>query len=101
MKRARRFGPGEHAMNTTLPRRRNISATILIIMVSILIMPPVAAAQENDGWTFRVTPYLWMLGLDGTTAALGNDVPLEADFGDILDPAPRRAARPHTHRRAR
>ena len=57
----------------------------MVLMVSVLLMPRVATAQESDGWTFRITPYLWMLGLDGTTAALGNDVPLDASFGDILD----------------
>lgn len=54
-------------------------------MVSVLLMPRVATAQESDGWTFCITPYLWLLALDGKTAALGNDVPVDADFGDILD----------------
>lgn len=72
-------------MISKLPRRRNFSATILIIMVCVLSTPGVVTAQESDGWNFRITPYIWMLALDGTTAAMGNDVPLKADFGDILD----------------
>jgi hypothetical protein len=72
-------------MISKLPRRRKLAAAILALSVSVMLMPAVATAQESDGWNFRITPYLWMLGLDGTTAALGNDVPVEADFGDILD----------------
>jgi hypothetical protein len=72
-------------MISKLPRRRKLATAILTLSFSALLLPSVATAQESDGWDFRVTPYLWMLGMDGTTAALGNDVPLEADFGDILD----------------
>lgn len=68
-----------------LTRRRKLATAILTLSISALLMPGVVAAQESDGWNFRISPYIWMLGLDGTTAALGNDVPLEADFGDILD----------------
>jgi len=50
-----------------------------------MLSPGLVAAQQNDGWNFRITPYIWLLALDGTTAAAGNDVPLKADFGDILD----------------
>jgi len=50
-----------------------------------MLSPGLVTAQQNDGWNFRITPYMWLLALDGTTAAAGNDVPLDADFGDILD----------------
>ena len=66
-------------------RRRLLAATILTLSVFALLAPGAVTAQQSDGWEFRLTPYLWMLSLDGTTAAMGNDVPLEADFGDILD----------------
>ncbi len=66
-------------------RQSKLASVVLILGVSMMFIPGVAPAQESDGWQFRITPYIWMLGLDGTTAALGNDVPLEADFGDILD----------------
>ena len=68
-----------------LARHSTLATAILALSISALLMPGVVTAQESDGWKFRLTPYLWALGLDGTTAALGNDVPLEADFGDILD----------------
>ena len=68
-----------------LARHRVLTAAILTFAVSTSIWPGTATAQESDGWKFRISPYLWMLGLDGTTAALGNDVAVDASFGDILD----------------
>ena len=68
-----------------LARHRVLTAVTLSLIVSASFWPGTASAQESDGWKFRITPYLWMLGLDGTTAALGNDVPVEATFSDILD----------------
>jgi len=72
-------------MVTKILPRSKLTAAVLTLSVLIAIAPGVATAQESDGWNFRITPYIWMLGLDGTTAALGSDVPLKADFGDILD----------------
>ena len=72
-------------MISKLPRRRKLATAILTLCVSIMLTPGITTAQESDGWEFRLTPYLWALALDGTTAALGNDVPVEADFGDLLD----------------
>ena len=68
-----------------LARQRVLTAAILFFAVSTSIWPGTASAQENDGWKFRISPYLWMLGLDGTTAALGNDVAVDASFSDVLD----------------
>ena len=68
-----------------LARHSTLATAILALSISALLMPGVVTAQESDGWKFRLTPYLWALGLDGTTAAMGNDVPLDASFSDILD----------------
>ncbi len=68
-----------------LPRQRMLAAAILTLSISALLMPAVVTAQESDGWNFRISPYLWALSLDGTTAVAGADVPLDASFGDILD----------------
>ena len=72
-------------MTRKLSLHRVLTAAILTLAVSTSIWPGTATAQENDGWKFRISPYLWMLGLDGTTAALGSDVEVDASFGDILD----------------
>ncbi len=68
-----------------LSRQRMLATAILTLSISALLMPGVVTAQENDGWDFRITPYLWALSLDGTTAAAGADVPLDSSFSDILD----------------
>ena len=72
-------------MFSKLMLKSKLTTAILTLSVLIMFAPGVTTAQESDGWNFRITPYLWMLGLDGTTAALGSDVPIKADFGDILD----------------
>ena len=72
-------------MTSIFARRRVLTATILSLSVSASFWSVAANAQESDAWEFRVTPYLWMLGLDGTTAALGQDVNVDASFGDIVD----------------
>lgn len=72
-------------MNNVMSRFRVTAIASLSLLVSASILPATAIAQESDNWEFRVTPYLWLLGLDGTTAVLGSDVEVDADFGDILD----------------
>jgi len=72
-------------MTFNLARHRLLTATILPLIVSASFWSGAAAAQESDGWKFRITPYLWMLSLDGTTAVLGEDVDVDMSFGDVLD----------------
>jgi len=36
-------------------------------------------------WAFSVTPYLWMVGLDGDMTVMGVKSDVDVDFGDILD----------------
>jgi len=85
MNKAGRFRPWTHGVVSRLPRKRIFFAPALILIASVLLVPGVVTAQEDEGWKFRLTPYLWMLGIDGTTAAFGNDVPVKADFSDIFD----------------
>jgi len=49
------------------------------------LTPGQATAQKSSGVEFRISPYLWLLSMDGTTAVLGEDADVDADFGDILD----------------
>ncbi len=72
-------------MTYKLARHRVLTAATLCLIVSASFWPGTASAQESDGWKFRITPYLWMLSLDGTTAVGGQDVEVDASFGDILD----------------
>ncbi len=72
-------------MISIFTRRPKIAAAVLAVSVSAMLVPTAATAQESDGWKFRISPYLWALSLEGTTAAAGSDVPLDASFGDVLD----------------
>jgi hypothetical protein len=72
-------------MTTAIPRLRKFTiAACATTMVGLLAAVPASAQQEDDSY-FRITPYLWMLGLDGTTAVLGQDADVDASFSDILD----------------
>ena len=66
-------------------RRRILACVMTVSMTLALAFPIHAAAQRTDESYFRITPYLWMLGLDGTTAVLGDDADVDASFSDILD----------------
>ena len=68
-----------------LGRHRVLGAAILSLTISASFSQGTAIAAESDDWKFRVTPYLWMLGLDGTTASLGQDTDVDASFSDIFD----------------
>ena len=72
-------------MFSKLVRQRLLAVTIIVLSTSALLTPGVVNAEQSDGWSFRITPYLWMLGMDGTTAALGNDVDVDMSFSDIVD----------------
>ena len=72
-------------MNSKIARRKIPAVAMLALIMPALVSPGSASAQESDEWKFRITPYLWMLGLDGTTAAFGQDVDVDKSFSDILD----------------
>ena len=59
---------------TDSSRRHVLGAALLSLTISAAFWPGAIAAQENDNWEFRITPYMWMLSLDGTTVALGSDL---------------------------
>lgn len=67
------------------PRRWVCTSVATAILAVAMALPNSATAQRTDESFFRITPYLWMLGLDGTTAVLGQDTDVDASFSDILD----------------
>ena len=72
-------------MTPKLTKHRVLSTAILSLAFTASFVPSTVAAQESDSWEFRITPYLWLLAIDGTTASLGNDVDVDASFSDVLD----------------
>jgi len=75
----------EKIMKVTVFRRGVLVAALAVLATTASLSPGVASAQQSSDSFFRITPYLWMLSLDGTTAVGGQDVPVDASFGDILD----------------
>ena len=45
---------------------------------------PASAPNDDDGFHFSVSPYLWLAGAHGTVGALGRDVGMHASVGDLL-----------------
>jgi hypothetical protein len=44
------------------------------------------AGEADDEWSYRLTPYLWGAGLDGTVAQFGLPaVRISKDFGEVLE----------------
>jgi hypothetical protein len=72
-------------MINLLGRRRVLAVTTLTLILSASFFSHTASAQESDNWKFRITPYFWLVGVDGTTAVLGNDVAIDNSFSDLLD----------------
>lgn len=57
----------------------------LALLLSVLLASSATAQQQDDGWDFRLAPYLWSAGIDGeVTNGLGT-AELEVDFEDIWD----------------
>ena len=72
-------------MNNNFTRRTKNLACVLTVVLACTFFGNNAVAQDDGGWEFRITPYLWMLALEGETAVAGQNVPIEADFSDLLD----------------
>ena len=72
-------------MIATNLKRGMLVGALTVLATTASLSPGVASAQQSSDSFFRVTPYLWMLGMDGTTAVLGQDTDVDMSFGDILD----------------
>jgi len=66
-----------------LPGRLAISA--ICACVAAFSLPQ--SSRADDGWSFKVTPYVWMAGLDGKTSTLAGTPTADIDlsFKDILE----------------
>ena len=72
-------------MFSKLAKKHILSIAVLVLSASAMLAPGLVKAQQSSDSHFRVTPYLWMLSLDGTTAVAGDDADVDASFSDILD----------------
>lgn len=72
------------------PSLRSIIPTaVLALSGSSLAGTPAKAAIESpppsSGWEFRIEPYAWLTGLDGTTGVGPLVADIDQSFGDIFD----------------
>lgn len=59
---------------------------LTVVSTAALVVPGTASAQRADESYFRLTPYIWGLSLDGSTALpTGEDLPIDVSFSDIVD----------------
>lgn len=50
------------------------------------LAPAVEQVTSESGWTFTVSPYFWIAGLEGDIAQFGlPSARIDADFGDVFD----------------
>ena len=57
----------------------------LAVAGAMMMGTGVVSAQVEPGWSFSVTPYLWLTEMDGDVAVRGHGVPVDVSFGDSLD----------------
>ena len=79
-------------MFCSLSKFQKQGCSILIITIAGLLLmayvPTVFAEEnpaENNGWEFRVAPYLWLVALDGDVTVKGQESDLDLSFSDIWD----------------
>lgn len=63
--------------------------TIVLAILAAGLICSSAYGQEEigsaDDWQFSVTPYLWLVGIEGDLSVKGNEVDIDVGFDDIWD----------------
>ncbi len=71
------------------PIRRALSVALAPFAFALCAQAaPIAqspAQGQDEGWNWRIAPYLWATDIDGTLGGPLVDVELDVEFGDILD----------------
>ena len=57
---------------------------LLTILIGLCILPGAAGAQTSNEVDWKIAPYLWTVGIDGTATLAGYDQDLDIGFSDIL-----------------
>jgi hypothetical protein len=58
-------------------------STITVVALVLLAVAGLAPAAE-EGWTFKLTPYLWAMGADGDVGIGPVNSPVDIDFADAV-----------------
>jgi hypothetical protein len=62
--------------------KRRIIGTVMGV---VLLATGMVASAAEDGWSFEVTPYAWLAGLEGDVTVNGNKVEFDKSFSDLFD----------------
>jgi hypothetical protein len=66
-------------------RNSRIVVAVLAVMILTAFALPAVAQTEKD-WDFTLAPlYVWMTNMEGDMTVRNNNVPVEADFGELFD----------------
>ncbi len=58
-----------------------------MVMMALLAAAGTGHAQTTEGWSFEVTPYAWLAGLEGDLTVRDQKVEFEKDASELLDAA--------------
>jgi len=63
---------------------------LLVFFVTLMAVTPArlsaqGQSDEMDDWSYSVSPYMWLLSMDGDVTVKGIKADLDADFSDIWD----------------
>lgn len=58
-----------------------------MVMTALLAAAGSGNAQTTEGWSFEVTPYAWLAGLEGDLTVRDQKVDFEKDASELLDAA--------------
>jgi hypothetical protein len=58
-----------------------------VVLTALLMAAGTGRAQTTEGWSFEVTPYAWLAGLEGDLTVRGQKVDFEKDASELLDAA--------------
>jgi hypothetical protein len=53
-------------------------------LLGLCLLPGLAAAQSSDSVDWKIAPYLWTVGIDGSATLVGYEQDLDISFSDIL-----------------
>jgi hypothetical protein len=57
---------------------------LLWIVVGFILLPGSAVAQDSDSFDWKIAPYLWTVGIDGTATIGPVEQDMDISFSDIL-----------------
>ena len=62
-----------------------VLAAIVVAATGVSAQAQTSARAGSGDWQFEITPYVWMVGLDGNISANDKDVDFEQSFSDLIE----------------